>query len=101
MKQTKIERYDKMIKLLKYFKKQDWLMFLCVFLWRPGGIDLTLPDYMSEITSLVQTQGSLMKIFCRRENASVRWEASVCGGGGIFRFQTCGDAGPQGQTGGF
>ena len=51
-----------MLKLLKYFKKQDWLIVLaCVFFVAcQVGLDLTLPDYMSEITSLVQTQGSLM-----------------------------------------
>ena len=52
-----------MIKLLRYFKKQDWMtVLLCVvFVAAQVGLDLTLPDYMSEITSLVQTEGSLME----------------------------------------
>lgn len=49
-----------MFKLLKEFKKKDFaLIFLCVTLivvqvW----LDLKLPDYMSEITRLVQTEGT-------------------------------------------
>lgn len=51
-----------MIKILKYFKKQDWvIVLLCVFFVAGQvGLDLTLPDYMSEITTLVKTEGSLM-----------------------------------------
>ena len=37
-------------------------VLLCVvFVAAQVGLDLTLPDYMSEITSLVQTEGSLME----------------------------------------
>lgn len=49
-----------MTKLLKEFNKKDYLMvFICTILivfqvW----LDLKLPDYMSEITKLVQTEGS-------------------------------------------
>lgn len=49
-----------MIKLLKEFRKKDFaLIFACVLLivfqvW----LDLKLPDYMSEITRLVQTEGT-------------------------------------------
>ena len=49
-----------MLKLLKNFIKKDWyLILLCLFLivfqvW----LDLKLPDYMSEITKLVQTENS-------------------------------------------
>lgn len=52
-----------MLKLIKEFKKKDFiLMFFCVILivmqvW----LDLKLPDYMSSITTLVQTEGT--KIF--------------------------------------
>ena len=51
-----------MLKLLKYLTKQDWglavlaLVFIVAQVW----LDLTMPDYMSEITTLVQTQGSAM-----------------------------------------
>ncbi len=49
-----------MLKILKNFKKKDWLLIIiCVLLiafqvW----LDLKLPDYMKEITVLVQTEGS-------------------------------------------
>ena len=51
-----------MLKILKYFRKREWLYvslsFLCVIfqVW----LNLKLPDYMSEITTLVQTEGSAM-----------------------------------------
>ena len=51
-----------MLKLLKNFAKKDYLLiFICVILvafqvW----LDLKLPDYMSEITILVKTEGSQM-----------------------------------------
>ncbi len=51
-----------MIKILKYFKKTEWLQVaLClVFVIGQVWLDLKLPDYMSEITMLVQTEGSSM-----------------------------------------
>lgn len=51
-----------MIKILKYFKKTEWLQVaLClVFVIGQVWLDLKLPDYMSEITMLVQTEGSAM-----------------------------------------
>lgn len=51
-----------MFKLLKNLRKRDVLLFLvvvagiCFQVW----LDLKLPDYMSEITRLVQTEGSEM-----------------------------------------
>lgn len=51
-----------MLKLLKKFTKTEWLLscaalaFIILQVW----MDLTLPDYMSEITTLVQTEGSAM-----------------------------------------
>lgn len=52
----------KMIKIFRYFKKKDWIYAILSLLFIIGqvGLDLTLPDYMSEITSLVQTPGSQM-----------------------------------------
>lgn len=51
-----------MLKLLKKFTKTEWslsfgaLLFIILQVW----MDLTIPDYMSEITTLVQTEGSAM-----------------------------------------
>ena len=51
-----------MLKLLKKFTKTEWtlsfaaLLFIIMQVW----MDLTIPDYMSEITTLVQTEGSAM-----------------------------------------
>lgn len=51
-----------MIKILKFLTKKDWLFILCsfVFVVVQVYLDLKLPDYMSEITMLVQTPGSEM-----------------------------------------
>lgn len=51
-----------MIKLLKYLNKKQWFfVFICVmFVVLQVYLELTLPDYMSEITKLVQTPGSKM-----------------------------------------
>ncbi|MCL2690829.1 MAG: ABC transporter ATP-binding protein/permease [Candidatus Bathyarchaeota archaeon] len=51
-----------MFKILKYLKIKEWLM-ICVslvFIVTQVYLDLKLPEYMSEITKLVQTQGSAM-----------------------------------------
>ena len=51
-----------MRKLLKNFTKKDWalvvlaVIFVVVSVW----MELTMPEYMSEITMLVQTSGSEM-----------------------------------------
>lgn len=51
-----------MFKIFSYLKKRDWLFVLCslVFIVFQVWLDLKLPDYMSEITRLVQTEGSEM-----------------------------------------
>ena len=51
-----------MLKVLKYLTKKDWLFVLCsfVFVVTQVYLDLKLPDYMSEITMLVQTPNSEM-----------------------------------------
>ena len=51
-----------MIKLLKVFKKKDWLIALLSFFLIFGQVwlELKMPDYMSKITQLVQTEGSKM-----------------------------------------
>ena len=45
------------------FGKREWIYSLLVILFISGQVwfDLKMPDYMSEITRLVQTQGSQMK----------------------------------------
>lgn len=51
-----------MIKILKYIEKRQWLMFLIVLVlilfqvW----LDLKLPDYMSKITVIIQSESSDM-----------------------------------------
>lgn len=51
-----------MLRLFKNLRKKDWLfvgvslIFIVCQVW----LDLKLPDYMSEITKLVQTEGSAM-----------------------------------------
>ncbi len=51
-----------MLKLLKHLKKWEWLQVLCglIFICFQVWLDLKLPDYMSEITTLVQTPDSPM-----------------------------------------
>lgn len=52
-----------MFKLLKNFTKKEWLVtFICfVLIFIQVWLELKMPDYMSEITKLVQTQGSKMQ----------------------------------------
>lgn len=51
-----------MFKILKYMQKREWSLFLVsiVFIVFQVYLDLKLPDYMSEITTLVETEGSEM-----------------------------------------
>ncbi len=51
---------DSMLKILKNFQKSDWMFitFALVFICGQVWLDLKLPDYMAEITRLVQTEGS-------------------------------------------
>ena len=52
-----------MLKLLKNMKKEQWLCTTLVFILVVAQVwlELKMPDYMSEITKLVQTQGSKMQ----------------------------------------
>ena len=52
-----------MIKLFKQFNKKQVLMVLICFIIIifQVGLELKLPDYMSEITKLIETEGSTMK----------------------------------------
>jgi ATP-binding cassette, subfamily B, multidrug efflux pump len=51
-----------MLKIFKYLQKKEWLLIICslVFIVTQVWLDLKLPDYMYEITMLVQTEGSKM-----------------------------------------
>lgn len=51
-----------MLKLFKNFRKKEWILagISLVFIVLQVWMDLTMPDYMSEITTLVQTPGSEM-----------------------------------------
>jgi len=51
-----------MIRIFKHLKKQEWILvcFSLVFIVFQVWLDLKLPDYMAEITTLVQTEGSVM-----------------------------------------
>lgn len=51
-----------MIKVLSHLKKREWIMVMIslAFIVAQVWLDLRLPDYMKEITTLVQTEGSIM-----------------------------------------
>lgn len=51
-----------MLRLLKNLRKREWLMFAfsCIFIFTQVWLELKLPDYMADITRLVQTPGSVM-----------------------------------------
>ncbi|NHC42799.1 ABC transporter ATP-binding protein [Bacillus sp. MM2020_1] len=51
-----------MLKIFKYLQKKDYLLIMLslVFIVTQVYLDLKLPDYMREITILVQTKGSKM-----------------------------------------
>lgn len=51
-----------MLKILKYFTKKEWTLSGCALLFvvTQVWLELTMPDYMSQITVLVQTPGSAM-----------------------------------------
>ncbi|MDO4730105.1 MAG: ABC transporter ATP-binding protein [Candidatus Saccharibacteria bacterium] len=51
-----------MLKLFRYYKPKDWLLFVAVALliFASVWIELLMPDYMANITKLVQTEDSQM-----------------------------------------
>ena len=51
-----------MIKLLKNLGKREWFLVVVSFILIVGQVwlELKMPDYMTEITVLVQTEGSNM-----------------------------------------
>ena len=52
-----------MLKLLKNLTKKEWLfaIFCVILITLQVWLELKIPDYMSEITVLVQTEGSKME----------------------------------------
>ena len=52
-----------MFRLLKNLNRKDWLLALCCLILVVSQVyfELRMPDYMSQITRLVQTEGSAMK----------------------------------------
>lgn len=52
-----------MLRLFKHFKTRDWIFIVCSIGLIVGQVwlDLKLPDYLKDITMLVQTPGSAMK----------------------------------------
>jgi ATP-binding cassette subfamily B protein len=52
-----------MLRLFKYLKKREiiGIIFALILIIFQVWLELTMPDYMSEITKLVQTEGSLMR----------------------------------------
>ena len=51
-----------MLKLIKNFTKKEWILALIclVLVVKQVWLELKMPDYMTEITKLVQTEGSQM-----------------------------------------
>lgn len=60
--QTKKEGLKPMLRILKHLRWKEWLLVAACVVLIVGQVqlDLALPDYMSEITRLVQTEGSQM-----------------------------------------
>ncbi len=54
-----------MLKLFKRFQRKEAVMILVCLIFIIGQVwlDLTMPDYMSEITTLVQTEGAMSEIW--------------------------------------
>lgn len=50
-----------MLKILKYLQRKEWLYIAIslVFIVTTVWLDLKLPDYMAEITMLIQTEGTM------------------------------------------
>lgn len=60
--QTEKEGLKPMLRILKHLRWKEWLLVAACLVLIVGQVqlDLALPDYMSEITRLVQTEGSQM-----------------------------------------
>lgn len=60
LRANKTRRNANMLKIFAYLSRKEWLLILASIIFIIGQVwlDLKLPDYMSEITTLVQTQSS-------------------------------------------
>lgn len=63
-----------MIKLLKRFTAREWLMTLGVVVFMVGSVwlTLTLPDYMTTVTTIVKSGGSIEEVL------SAGWKMLAC-----------------------
>lgn len=54
-----------MIKLFKFLTKKDWLYIFLVFVFTVIGVwlNLLMPDYMTRVTELVETGGSVSEVW--------------------------------------
>ena len=70
-----------MFKLLNNFTKKDWILIFISFILILSQVwlDLKIPDYMSEITMLVQTEGSQMSDILTQGGYML-----LCAGGSLF-----------------
>lgn len=61
--QTEKEGLKPMLRILRHLRWKEWLLVAACVVLIVGQVqlDLALPDYMSEITRLVQTEGSQMR----------------------------------------
>ena len=61
--QTEKEGLKLMLRILKHLRWKEWLLVAACVVLIVGQVqlDLALPDYMSEITRLVQTEGSQLR----------------------------------------
>ena len=73
-----------MLRILKHLRWKEWLLVAACVVLIVGQVqlDLALPDYMSEITRLVQTEGSQMSDILLAGGD----EPAVRGGGGRARL---------------
>ncbi|QQK07093.1 ABC transporter ATP-binding protein [Miniphocaeibacter halophilus] len=75
-----------MLRLLKFLKPREWFFFLInvVFISTQVFLDLKIPDYMTQITQILQTNGSLGEII----NIGIRMV--ICALGSLGAAIICG-----------
>ncbi len=75
-----------MAKLLKFLKPREWLFFLInvVFITAQVFLDLKIPEYMSQITSILNTTGAVSEII------NIGMKMVVCALGSLAAAIICG-----------
>ncbi|HHX68750.1 MAG: ABC transporter ATP-binding protein [Miniphocaeibacter sp.] len=75
-----------MLRLLRFLKPREWFFFLInvVFISTQVFLDLKIPDYMTQITQILQTNGSLSEII----NIGIRMV--ICALGSLGAAIICG-----------